>query len=65
MVHEQHFAKAKATRLTILVFIYLNRLPQQQLPATEQFLNHTFILKKALSGQKLPATIQFSKHPCI
>jgi hypothetical protein len=49
MVHEKHFAKAKATRYQpfFKIFVYLDKLPQQQLPATDQFPKHTLLYKKS------------------
>ena len=51
MVHKKHFAKAKATRYQpfFKVFVSGEKLAQQQLPATEQFLKHTLIFEKELS----------------
>jgi hypothetical protein len=62
MVHEKHFAKAKATRYQpfFKIFVYLDKLPQQQLPATDQFLKHTLIFKKLCQGKsyQLPSNFK-------
>jgi hypothetical protein len=53
MVHANHFAKAKATRYKpfFKVFVYLDKLPQQQLP-TDQLPKHTLIYKKSFVRPK-------------
>ena len=63
MVHEKHFAKEKATRYQpfFKIFVYLDKLPQQQLPATVQFPKNTLIYKKELCQDKsyqLPSNFQ-------
>jgi hypothetical protein len=54
MVNEKHFAKAKATRYQtfVKVFVYLDKLPQQQLPTTDQLPKHTLIYKKSFVRPK-------------